>query len=189
MRVFRPVIEVPVRAVFHAGPHLPLRGRIAFQPGGDDDSRDVPTGFEQLPKELFGGCVVAATLSQNIENMASLIARPPEVVPFPMKREKDLIERPLVPSPGTMAPELMGIPLAELPAPLSDRLRGHGNPACKEQFFHIAVAEAEPLGEPYAVADHVCGKAVMFVSVGRSGGVHAAIMSHAPEIGETPGLS
>jgi len=122
MRVFRAIVEVPVLAVFHAGQHLPLRGRIAFQPVGDDDSRDVPTGFEQLPKKPLGGCFVAATLYQNIEDMAILIHRPPEVVPLPMNREKDLIEMPFVPQPGTMAPELIGILLAELQAPLSDRL-------------------------------------------------------------------
>jgi hypothetical protein len=94
--VFRAIIEVSVLAVFHAGQHLPLRGRIAFQPVGDDDSRDVKTGFEQLPKKLLGGCFVAATLCQNIENMAILIDRPPKVVPLPVNREKDLLEMPLV---------------------------------------------------------------------------------------------
>jgi hypothetical protein len=95
--IFRTIIEVPVLAVFHAGQHLPLRGRIAFQPVGDNDSRDVPTGFKQLPKKLLGGCFVAATSYQNIENMALLIDRPPEVVPLPVNREKDLIEMPRVP--------------------------------------------------------------------------------------------
>jgi hypothetical protein len=44
-----------VLPVFDPREHLPLRGRIAFQPIGDVHSMDVPTAFEQLTKELLGG--------------------------------------------------------------------------------------------------------------------------------------
>ena len=83
---------------------------------------------------------------------------------------------------------MMGIPLAEPPAPLADRLIGHGNPAGKEPFLDVPIAEAKPVIEPHAVADHLRGNAVMCVAVGRGRGVHAAMMPHAPEVVETPGF-
>jgi hypothetical protein len=179
--VFRTVIEVRVLAVFYARQRLPPRGRMAFQSVGDDDSRDVRTSFEPLPKELRGGCFVAATLDQNIEDMAILIDRPPQIVPPPLNREKGLIQMPRIARPGTSAAQLIGVSLAERAASFPDRLVGHRDAAGKQQCFHIAVTEAEPVVEPHTMADHLCGKAVMYVAVGQGRGVHAAIMPHLPE--------
>jgi hypothetical protein len=46
--------------------------------------------------------------------------------------------------------------------------------AATEQFFDIPIADAEPKVEPHGMADDLNRKAVMFVAVGRSRGVHAA---------------
>jgi hypothetical protein len=108
MGILRPIVQVPVLPMFHRREHLPLRGRIAFQPIGDDHSRDVPTAVEELPKERLGGCFVPVALYQNIEHGTLLIDGPPEVVPLPMNREKDLIQMPLVAWPRTTA-ELIGV--------------------------------------------------------------------------------
>jgi hypothetical protein len=53
-----------------------------------------------------------------------LIHRSPEVVAFATDREEDCIEMPLVTRLRASASELMGIVLAECPAPLADGLIG-----------------------------------------------------------------
>jgi hypothetical protein len=120
--------------------------------------RHIRQFLEELSEEPLGRCLIATALDQNIEDIPFLVYGSPKIVPLPMNSEKDLIEMPLVSWSEMPAPELISIPLAELPAPLADRLIGHGNPACKEQFFDIPIAEAEPLIEPYAVAGDLCGK-------------------------------
>jgi hypothetical protein len=52
--------------------------------------------------------------------VALLIDRPPEIVVFAVDGEKDLIQVPRVAGPGPPTPELIGIRLAELLAPLAD---------------------------------------------------------------------
>ena len=95
--------------------------------------------------------------------MAVLIDGPPEIVPCPIDREKHLIQVPLVARPGTSAPELIGIRLAKLPAPLPDGLIGHDDATGEQELFHIAVAEAEPEIEPDAMADDLSRKPVILV--------------------------
>jgi hypothetical protein len=187
--VLRTVVQITVLPMLDTGQELPLGCPIALQPIRDHDSRGVPQAFEQLAEEFLGRCLIAMTLDQDVEDIPFLVNGAPEIVTLAMDREKDLIKMPLIAGSSTTAPELMRILLAELPAPLADGLIGYGNPTGQEQLFDIPIAEAEPKVEPHAMANDLNRKAVMFISVGRSRGVHAAIMSHSPEVVKTPGLS
>ena len=103
--------------------------------------------------------------------MAVLIDRPPEVVPFAMDGEKDLIQMPLVARSGAPAAELIGIGLPELPAPMPDGFVGHDDPTREQELFDIAIAQAEAEVQPDAMADDLGWETVMFVAVGRCGGL------------------
>jgi hypothetical protein len=48
---------------------------------------------------------------------------------------------------------------------LTGRLIGDDDPAREQQFFDIAVAEAEPEIEPYRVADDLYREAVILIAV------------------------
>jgi hypothetical protein len=54
-----------------------------------------------------------------------LIHRPPQIVTLTVNREKAFIQMPLVARSGAPAPQLMGVCLAKLPAPLAERLLEH----------------------------------------------------------------
>jgi hypothetical protein len=84
---------------------------------------------------------------------------------------------PFVTGLRTKASELMGILLAKLPTPFADRLIRHDDPTGEQEFFHIAVAEAEPVLEPDAMADDLDRKAVMLIAVGRLC-AHTPSMAH-----------
>jgi hypothetical protein len=175
--VFRAVIEVLVPAMFHPREHLPLRGSTAFQPIRHDDSQDVPTPFEQLPKEFLGGCFVAAALHENIEHVSRLIHRPPQIMPSAMDHGEDFVQMPRVAWPGAPTPQLMGIHLATLAAPRADGSVRQRDTACKQQLFDIAIAEAKMEIEPRRVADDLDREAVVLIAVAGWCG-HAPSMAH-----------
>jgi hypothetical protein len=176
--VFSAVIEMAVLDVFRPRENGPLGGTMAFRIVGDDHARHIRQCLEEFAEELLGRRFMATALDQDIEYIPFLVDGSPEIVTHTMNREKDLIDMPLASWLGTLAPELIGIPLAELHGPLANRLIGRGNRACKERFFDILIAEAETVIKPHAVADELCGKPVLVLSVGRSRDVHATVMSH-----------
>jgi hypothetical protein len=82
-------------------------------------------------------------LHEDIEDIPLLGYRPPPVVPLPSYREKHFIEVPRVPKSGPSAPQLIGIPLPRLPAPIPHRFTGQGDAACGHELFDIAIAQTE----------------------------------------------
>jgi hypothetical protein len=125
---------------------------------GDAHARDVLTAFEELAEERLGRGLVATALDQDVKEIAVLIHRPPERVLLTTTSEKYLI--PMVLIAGPRAPELMGVLLAERPAPCADHLIGHDDPACEQPFFDITIAGAEVEGEPDPMADD-CNREMM----------------------------
>jgi hypothetical protein len=89
-------VHVPVLPMFDTREHGSRGGPIAFQPIGDEHARNVPTPFEQLPKELFRSCCVAAALHQNIKHSPILIHCPPQVMPLTGDCEEDFVQMPLI---------------------------------------------------------------------------------------------
>jgi hypothetical protein len=77
----------------------------------------------------------------------------PQIMALTIDRQTHLGQVPLVPWPGTMAPELIGKILPKLPAPLADRCMGHHDATGEQELFHIAIAEAETAIQPDPVAD------------------------------------
>lgn len=96
MGVFRPIVQVAVLPVFDAREDLALRRAVAFQPIGDDDPWHAPAPFEELAEEFLGRVLVPPALHENIQDVAVLIHRPPQIVTFAVNSEKDLIQMPLV---------------------------------------------------------------------------------------------
>ncbi len=161
--ILRAVVEVAVLAVLDARQHLPFCCTIAFQPIGDDDPWDVVAAFEELAEEFLRRLLVTSALHQDIEHVAVLIHRPPEVMPLTLDRQEDLIQMLLIPGLRPAVAQLIGIVLAELPAPLADRFIGHDDATGEQQLFDIPVTEAEAEIKPHRVADDFRWKPVVLV--------------------------
>jgi hypothetical protein len=80
-------------------------------------------------------------------------------------RQEDLIQAPRVTRPGTPVPELIGIRLAERASPPPNRLIRHDDASGEQELFHVVVAQANAGGEPDRIADGLCGKAVVLITV------------------------
>lgn len=85
-------------------------------------------------------------------------------MPLAVDRKKHLVEMPFVAWPGTAAPELIGILLPEFATPLPDGLVGHDDTADKQEFLHVAIAQAESVVEPDAVTDDLRREAVVLIT-------------------------
>src|SRR5215510_7197232 len=122
VRVLGTIVEIPILAMFHPWQDLALGGSVALELIGDDHARDVGQSFEQLTEELLRSPLVPATLHQDIQHIAVLIHRPPEIVVIALDGEKHLVEIPLVTGSRPTATELVGVRLTKLAAPLADGL-------------------------------------------------------------------
>jgi hypothetical protein len=100
--------------------------------------------------------------------------RPPQVMTCAVDGQKHLVHMPLIARTGTPMPELIGLLLSELPAPLPDRFIGHEDPAGEQPLFHIPGAQAEAEVAPDAMADDFGRKPMVCVGVGRCGGGHGS---------------
>ncbi len=178
VRVLRAIIEIAMLAMFYPWEELSLGGPIALQFIGNDHPWYIHQPFEELAEELLRGPLIPAALDQDIQHVPGLIHRPPEIVTLALNRQKHLIHVPLVAGPSASAPELIGILLAKLAAPLADRLIGHDDSAFKQELFDIAKTQAEPEVQPYGMADDLCREAVVLIVVGGWWGAHAENMSH-----------
>jgi hypothetical protein len=125
MGVLRAVIEIAVLAMFHPREDVPLRGTIALQLVRDDGPRNILAALGQLAEELLGRVLIPSTLHEAIEDVALLNHRSPEVMAFTVDGQTYFISVPFVTRFRAPPPELIGIRLAELLAPLADGLIGH----------------------------------------------------------------
>jgi hypothetical protein len=107
---------------------------------------------------------VPSTLHQDIEYIVVLIHRPPQVMPHAVDGQKHPVEVSCVARSGLSMPQLIGILLPELAAPLADGFVGHVDATCDQELLHVTVAQGESIVEPDAVADDLDGKAVVVVA-------------------------
>ena len=164
--VFGAVVEIAMLAMLHARPHLPLGGTIAFEFIRADHPWHIGQSLEQLAEEFLRGMLVPPTLHEGIEDVALLIHRPLQIVAFTIDGEEHFIQVPRIPGPGPPTSELIGIRLAELPAPLADGFVGDDDSTGKQQLFDIPIAQAEAVIQPHAVADDLGRETGVFIRVG-----------------------
>lgn len=72
--------------MFNPRHDLALGSGIALQLVGDQYPWAVAQTLEQFAEESFGGLPISTALRQDIENMALLIRRPPEIVELRLMR-------------------------------------------------------------------------------------------------------
>jgi hypothetical protein len=123
------VVEVAVLAMLHTGQDFPLRGPVAGQFVGDDHPGYVLAPLQQLAEESLRRLLVPVALDEHVQHVPVLIHSTPEVMPCPIDGEKHFVQVPLVTRPKTSTPELIGIRLPALPAPLPHGFIRHDDPA------------------------------------------------------------
>ena len=94
--IFRAVVEVSMLSVFHARQDLPLGGLVALELVCDDHPRDVRQALEQLAEAFLGRVLVASTLHEDVEDIAVLIDRSPQVLGLAIDLEENFVGVPFI---------------------------------------------------------------------------------------------
>ena len=115
--------------------------------------RGVAFAFQQFPKEARGRPAIAPRLHEDVDDVAVLVHRPPEVLPLSLDGHEQLVQIPRVAHSPASAPQPPRVVEPERLTPLPNRLVGDGDAALGQQVFCIAKAKTETMIEPDGVAD------------------------------------
>jgi hypothetical protein len=124
-------------AVGLMGVFRPLHCAIAFQLIGDDQPWDVMASFEEFPEELLGCPLIPSAQHQDLEDVAVLIHRMPQIMALPFDRQKDLLEMPLVALSRAATAQLVGMDLPKFPPPLAGGFIRHESTTREQQFLDV----------------------------------------------------
>jgi hypothetical protein len=124
---------------------------------------------QQFTEEPLGGHRVSARLDQNVEHVAVLVDRAPQVPLCAVDLDEHLIQVPFVAQPPTTTAQLVRILLPEPLTPGPHRLIGHVDTTSEHQLLHVAEAQREPVIQPDATADDLGWKPEPFIRRACSG--------------------
>src|SRR5512135_2846233 len=127
--------------------------------------------LSSLRKNFLAALAFRLLCTRDVEDVAVLVNRPPQVVLDTVDADEHLIKVPLVPGTGPAATQGAGVGLPELPAPAPDRLVGDHHAAGEHEFLGLPEREQEPVVEPHTVRDDLDRVAVALVR--RRGSAHA----------------
>jgi hypothetical protein len=164
--------------MFDAGQNLPFGRGITGQLVGDDHAWHVLKSLEELAEKLLGSSLIAPALHEDIQHVPMLINSSPQIVPFAVDGEKHLIQMPLITTARAATTQLIGIPLTEFEALLSDCFVGQCNASLGHKLFDVTITEGETKIEPDTVTDDLGRKAIAFVVGSRDVCFHAPILSY-----------
>ncbi len=109
--------------------------------------------FQELDKEALRRTTVAPGLDEDIDHIAVLIDRTPEILPLAVGRDEDFVQKPRLPDATLTSFQCPRLLWTEFQTPLSNGFVGNDAPAFGEQIFHIAETQGEPSVVPEGVAD------------------------------------
>ena len=120
MGVLGAIVQVLRPAMGHRRHHHAVGGPVAGELVGHQHPRHVPQALEQSAEELLGGLGIPARLDQDVEYVAVLVDRAPQVVDFAVDPDEDLVEVPFVAGAGAPTAQLIGVGLPKLGTPAPD---------------------------------------------------------------------
>src|SRR6476659_6122816 len=161
--------QVPRPAMLHRRHELAVRHLVAGELVSDDHPGHLPQALEQSAEELLCGPRVSARLDQNVEHVAVLVDRAPQVPLCAVDLDEHLIQVPFVAQPPTTTAQLVRVLLPEPVAPGPDRLIGHVDTTFEHPLLHVAEAQREPVLQPDAMADDLGWKPEPFIRRACSG--------------------
>ena len=174
MQHFGAVVRIAVRAVGYRWHHPSVRGRIAPQLIRDQAARETALPLQQLPEEPDGGAPISPRLHQDVEEVAVLVHRSPQVLLATGECDEDLIEIPGISEAPAPLPEPFRIRAPERTTPPSNRLIGNCDAPLRQEVLNISKTEAEAKVELDRVSDDVWRESITVVAGYGAG--HAATL-------------
>ena len=139
---------------------LAMSSAIGWRLVCDNRTRYVTKASEQLAKEPLYCFLVSTLLDQNIQHLAFLIYRTPELDLSSVDLHKHLIEVPRVTASPTIAMKSPRVFTSELKRPKANSLVRDFDATLQHHFLNITKTQAETKVEPCAMRDDFRRKAV-----------------------------
>ena len=141
------------------------RSAVTLQLVRDQAKRNLPLTLQELEKEALRCMTVASGLDEDVDQVAVLIDRTPEILPLAVDRNEDLVQVPRVSEAALSSFEIPRVIRTEFQTPLPDGFVRNDDPALREQVFDIAKAQAEPIIVPDGVTDYFGRESMSAVAV------------------------
>ena len=146
----------------------PERRAVTLQFVDDNAKRNLALSLQELDKEAFRRTTVTPGLDEDVDHVAVLIHCTPEILPFAVDRNKDFVQEPRITETALSSLQFPCVLRTELRTPLSDCFVRNDDPAFREQIFHIAKAQAEPIVMPHGVTDDFGWESVSMIGGSRA---------------------
>ena len=131
-----------------------MSGVIAFEFVGVEPTGFAPLAFDQAAKEAGRGFFIPSSLHQDINGVAILIDRTPEILMLPVNGDDRFIEVPGIAQATLSFLQSSRIGGPKLQAPASYRFVGHDDAPFSQQLFDFTKAEAEAMIQSHGVTDN-----------------------------------
>jgi hypothetical protein len=127
-------------------------------------------------------CAPQAFLHQDIQHLAFLIYRAPEIDLFAIDLEEHFVEVPSITTAAAVTTKAACVLGTKLQRPEPNRFVRHFDAAFQHHFLHVAKTQAKAKVQPRAMSDDFGGETLTAV---RGIGVHSAIASPAGQFDNT----
>lgn len=111
---------------------------MAPEPVGDQTLRHYALSFQQFPEEPLGGLPIATRLYQDVEHIAVLVDRSPQVLLSSLNLHEEFVQVPGVPEGTSPVPQSSSVVEAKGLVPVPNRLIRHRDAPFGEQILNIA---------------------------------------------------
>ena len=144
----------------YQGHDLSMCDTVASQSVGNDTKRFTSLTLEELAKESPRRPPVSTALYENVNHVAVLIYRTPEIVALSIDCHEHFVQVPRVTETALTPFQPASVLRSELDGSLSDRFISHVHATLGEQIFDLAKTETEPIVGPDSVTDDLWRKAM-----------------------------
>ncbi len=142
MRDLGTVVRILIGAVDHRRHRRAARRRVTAKLVSDQPARDTALPFQQLPEESYRGAPIPPRLDQDVEHVAVLVHRAPEILLAAVECDEQFVEMPRVALWTAQPPERAGVVPAECQAPLPDGFVSDRNAPLGQQVLNVPEAES-----------------------------------------------
>src|SRR5260370_32509013 len=131
-----------------AEPEVPKGGAVRTQLVGGHPLWREAVFSRHLAHELDRRAPVSPALKQNVQDLAFVVDRAPEIHPLASDPDDHLVEVPAIARPRTKLAKGSRNHRSEFQYPTADALVGEVEPTLRKQLLHVAIAQGEAQGEP-----------------------------------------
>jgi len=148
MRSLHSIVSVTLGRVSHVAEAGSHRGRVASQSVSNDPQRLSSLSAQKSAEEPFCGASITPRLHQDVDYVAILVDRPPEILQVAVDSKEDLVQMPVVAEPALSSLQFANTVCAKLLTPQPDRFIRYDDAALRQKILDVSEAEAETMVGP-----------------------------------------